>query len=809
MKRHLQALTVFGLAGTVATMGACSKSTTDDNGTGVSSLLFIKRQAIVTNPDGTVTVDVAGGNGQVLDYQRYEPGGSLNLLSPARADGTVTNLTGDFTTADFNGADVSFDATQAVFSMKVDANDHYHIYTVQLTPGADGKFEVHQKTAGPYDDVSPIYLPGGLIAFTTNEMYTAMGTRADEYEHSREALQLATISVTGGDAQRHLFPQNLSHAVAPFLRYDGTIGFSQWEHFASTNDVKIRKVNPGGTQQLGIAGEFNGASNDQGQGKPGDALFSVKEISPNVMIGIVTARDRTIHAGALVQIDARNVSDPTCMDPANYTNGSTVGHQCLNDENVHYTVLTPNVPTGSDPSPVGRYREPNVLPNGSIITSWAEGPVNDMNEQSLTPPDFGIYIYNPSTGENQLVYNDRTTWDLNAVPVVARTEPPVVGETQQAQDSTIPIRLGSINIGQTDLNETVSGAQFDNVPMAQALAQGAVSVRVIEGFSSEAAMGVTMFGLTMFEGAAVLGEAPLFKDGSWLVTAPPYIPLHLQPIDKFGMAIRNQRLWINGTPGEDRRCVGCHESRTGAGVPTLGAQPTVAEQQCGTGEHCVAAQDFTEAIADRTEFPWNKKVQPILDANCVSCHNGATTNYYTMSRTDPVTGVQTTYKIPSLDLSSTPVTVYYDRRVASYPASYVSIFYPASLGMMGDGDTTGKVVITGAAPCATGGLPSGGLQDGTAGGCTPWWGIPGSARASAITQRINLNGILNGTADGTTAWPLATNPKHPEDVGGSLSDSDRKTIAVYPMDLGGQYWARQNTNFSPFTSGDPVTPVSN
>ena len=32
--------------------------------------------------------------------------------------------------------------------MKKDANDHYHIYTVQLTPGADGNYEVHQKTAG-------------------------------------------------------------------------------------------------------------------------------------------------------------------------------------------------------------------------------------------------------------------------------------------------------------------------------------------------------------------------------------------------------------------------------------------------------------------------------------------------------------------------------------------------------------------------------------------------------------------------------------------------------------------------------------
>jgi hypothetical protein len=792
MKRHLKALTVFGLAGTVASMGACSKSATDGNGVGVQSLLFIKRQTTVTNPDGTVTVDVAGGNGQVLDYQRYEPGGSLNLLSPARADGTVTSLTGDFTTADFNGADVSFDATQAVFSMKVDANDHYHIYTVQLSPGSDGRFEVHQKTAGDQDDINPIYVPGGLIAFVTNQMYTAMGTRADEYEHSREALQLVTISVSGGDADRHLFGQNLSHTVAPFLRYDGRIGFSQWEHFADVNDVKIRVVNPDGTQQLAVAGQH---ANDQNLTKPGDALFTLKETSPNVMVGIVTARDRTIHAGALVQIDARNTADPTCMDPAQYASGGTVGHACLNEENVHYTLLTPNVPTGSDPSAVGRYREPSVLPDGRIIVSWAAGPVNDMNEQSLTPPDFGIYIYDPGSGQNQLVYNDRSTWDLNPVAVVTRAEPPVIGNAQQQQDSTIPIRIGSIDIGQTSLNETVSGAEFTNVPLGQALQQGAVAVRVIEGFSSEAAKGVTMFGLTMFEGAAVLGEAPIFQDGSWLVNAPPYIPMHMQPIDKFGLAIRTQSLWMQGMPGEDRRCVGCHESRTGQGVPAFGANPTVAEQH--------GAQDFTEAIADRTEYPWDKKVQPILDAKCAGCHNATTTSYYYLTRTDPVTGTQTTFKVPTLDLTSTPVTVYYDRNVAAYPASYVSIFYPATLGMMGSGDT-GKIALSGAAPCQ-----QGGLTNLTPSGCTPWWGVPGSARASALTQTLNLNGIVNGVDDGTTAWDITANPMHPEDKGVTLTDDERKTIAVYPMDLGGQYWARQNTGFVPFTIGDPVTPVSN
>jgi Hydrazine synthase alpha subunit middle domain len=772
MKRLPNAVSLLGLASTVALVAACSDSTSQGGGStlgsNVQSLLFIKRQTTTTAADGTVSVDVAGGNGQVLDYQRYVPGGSLDLLTPARADGAVTNLTGNFPQADFNGADVSFDATQAVFSMKRDPADNYHIYTVQLAPGGDGKFEMHQKTAGPWDDINPIYLPGGLIAFVTNEMYTQMGTRADEYEHAREALQLATISVAGGDANRHLFTQNLSHTVAPFLRYDGRIGFSQWEHFGPVNDVKLRVVNPDGTQQLAIAGQH---TNAQGQAKPGDALFTVRELSPNVMIGIVTARDRTIHAGAVVQIDARNQNDPACLDPAAYASGGTIGHACLDEENASYTVLTPQVPTGSDPSPAGRYREPSILPDGRILVSWAPGAVNDMNEQSLTPPDFGVYVLDPTTGQNQLVYNDRATWDLNAMAVVARAEPPAIPTTQHTSDSTIAAHIGSVNVAQTSLNEIVDGAEFASTPLAQALQQGAVGVRVIEGFSSEAAKGVTMFGLTMFEGAAVLGEAPVYADGSWLADIPSYLPVHLQPIDQYGLAIRNQQLWIQGMPGEDRRCVGCHESRTGQGVPVFGQNPTVAEQH--------GAQTFTEAIADRSEFPWDKKVQPILDAKCVQCHNATTTDYYYMTRTDPVTGQQTTYTIPTLDLSSTPVSVYYDRNVATWPASYVSIFYPASLEM---GDSTGKITVTGTVP--------------------PKWGIPGSARASALTQKLNLNGT-----DGSTAWPVSSNPMHPEDQGVTLTDDERKTIAVYPMDLGGQFYARQNTGFVPFTTGDPVAPA--
>jgi hypothetical protein len=179
----------------------------------------------------------------------------------------------------------------------------------------------------------------------------------------------------------------------------------------------------------------------------------------------------------------------------------------------------------------------------------------------------------------------------------------------------------------------------------------------------------------------------------------------------------------------------------------------------------------------QNEYGWNVKVQPMLTQLCAGCHNSSTTTYYQITRSDPVSGKVTTYNIPYLDLSDTPVTAYYDKMVAVYPASYVSIFYPAS--MMMDMNT----VVTGKVP--------------------PMWGVPENARGSALIEKINLR-----AADGTTAWPTSTHPLHPEDVGVTMTDAQRK-VMVLTDDLGGQYWARDNTGFAPVAaSQDPVAPTS-
>jgi hypothetical protein len=163
---------------------ACGTSKTEEPSSDrVSRLVYAVRQHTELDSDGNVVnIDVAGGMGQVMDYARYVPGGRLEILD--LSNGEIDNVIADYPEADVASVDVSFDGSKVLFSMKRDREDSYHIYWASLTP-ANGAYELHQLTFGPFDDQNAVYLPGGRIAFTTNQAYTPMGTRADEYNHAR------------------------------------------------------------------------------------------------------------------------------------------------------------------------------------------------------------------------------------------------------------------------------------------------------------------------------------------------------------------------------------------------------------------------------------------------------------------------------------------------------------------------------------------------------------------------------------------------------------------------------------------------
>src|SRR4029079_19620577 len=132
--------------------------------------------------------------------------------------------------------------------------------------------------------------------------------------------------------------------------------------------------------------------------------------------------------GPAFRYDARSAKDPTRVDE---------------EKSDGFKVITPLVPVSDDPSPVGRYRSPAVMPNGRLLVSWAKGVVNDQNEFSLTPPDYGIYLLDEQSGTNQTVLNYEGTWELYARPVVAR-KPSALPSRQDNADGTVPARIGSV-----------------------------------------------------------------------------------------------------------------------------------------------------------------------------------------------------------------------------------------------------------------------------------------------------------------------------------------------------------------------------
>ena len=87
----------------------------------VKQLVYAVRQTTSMNEDGTYNVHVADGEGQVLNYDRFVPGGRLEIFN--LSTGNAENIISDFKTADISGLDLNFEGTKVVFSMNQNGSD--------------------------------------------------------------------------------------------------------------------------------------------------------------------------------------------------------------------------------------------------------------------------------------------------------------------------------------------------------------------------------------------------------------------------------------------------------------------------------------------------------------------------------------------------------------------------------------------------------------------------------------------------------------------------------------------------------------
>jgi hypothetical protein len=111
----------------------------------------------------------------------------------------------------------------------------------------------------------------------------------------------------------------------------------------------------------------------------------------------------------------------------------------------------------------------------------------------------------------------------------------------------------------------------------------------------------------------VLGEAPVYEDGSAAFEVPARRPVYFQAIDARGHVVQTMRSWSTLMPGEIFSCSGCHENKNEA----VANRPMTMALRAGVKP----LEPFYDVTGNGFSYP--KMIQPILEAKCVRCHDGS------------------------------------------------------------------------------------------------------------------------------------------------------------------------------------------
>ncbi|MHC4433810.1 MAG: HzsA-related protein [Planctomycetota bacterium] len=109
---------------------------------------------------------------------------------------------------------------------------------------------------------------------------------------------------------------------------------------------------------------------------------------------------------------------------------------------------------------------------------------------------------------------------------------------------------------------------------------------------------------------ASLGTVPIAKDGSANFLAPAGKVLYFQLLDAEYNELQRMRSVVQLQPGERRSCIGCHENRHSS--PSPNARLALLERP----------QSLEPPPWGTEAFDYQRVVQPVLNTNCVRCHDG-------------------------------------------------------------------------------------------------------------------------------------------------------------------------------------------
>ena len=502
---------------------------------------------------------------------------------------------------DVNAPDVSYDGTRIVFAGLPNGTYNpgtvtnpgaWRIYTInvdgsnlQQVTFSDQSLNLSQFGSaagglGAYDDTDPAWLPDGRIVFSSTRW-----PGYAQYSGARTS-NLYVVDANGGGLHRITSERN--GADRPMVDpVTGTIVYARWwrnHRFAYNSMETVNDPSGGYRQHNGLSGE-RGTQID-GTSQYADYLWrnawQAAAINPDgthlhMWGGAFRNEEQNhVYGGAFTPSGDfyANYFPMFNMTEAGGFGGIRKYHRGPGTYTpvIGVTTLTLNYVHPSSPTSygifVGNYAtEPEVIPDGKILISWAPDVAQD----------YGLWLINPDGSGLTPVYDQSGTTELRTCAIVQRQLPPVI----QDQITQVPSLLPPTANGPYDTDGTFTFAALNvyfNAPVdADIVSAPAIgSAHRIRFFLDHQRTSPGSF--PNLDWPILLGDSPVSGDGSVREPhAPANVPLFEQirsadnTVPLTGGPYRDGAAHVAGMnygrPGSVVRCVGCHAGHTMIPVP--------------------------------------------------------------------------------------------------------------------------------------------------------------------------------------------------------------------------------------------------
>lgn len=527
------------------------------------------------------------------------PGGGIYLLRGFKSDAPTTECLTDAAFKDpgsFLRPALSYDATKILFAWckhypnlaaekdklnkaNVPEDAFYHVFEMNL----DGT-GLRQLTHGKYDDFDGRYLPDGRIVFLSTRRGQAIQVGKASAAATLKQLDLPDSYVRcGGDASRPVAVYTLHTMnaeggdltpISPFemfewepsVAHDGTILYSRWDYVDRDNMpyMGLWSISPDGINARLVYKNYTRAPH---------CTFEPRAIPNSDKIIFTASGHHSQTMGSLVLLDPRMGAEGG--DPI--------------------TRLTPEIPFPEIESwPRMFYANPWPLSERTYLVAW--GVEEGIREGRLRPRNgMGVYLFDAGSGR-ELLFRDPDISSMFPIAVKPQARPPVLASQVNWQGP---------QEGKFLVANVTHGLPTVKPGVVKALRIVAVPAK------TQPWMNQPSIGLTHDDpGKAVLGTVPVEADGSAYFRAPSGLALFFQALDDHGMAVQTMRSATHVQPGQTLSCTGCHDPRKD--TPPTPTPPLASLRE---------PSKITVGPEGSWTMRFDRLVQPLLDAQCVSCHN--------------------------------------------------------------------------------------------------------------------------------------------------------------------------------------------